>query len=336
MDQALIQRTRYLIRAKFRRVQSCPDTMIIHGCRQLLDWIYNHPLLKYMYIELKEYEKYENLINEIIKGSIESQHRYTPPAYDIRKIIEHTAICYFIIKGISELNPTEERWEFVIRCIAEYLNRNDNIKFDEAVTVIKDIAIDGLFEYFDEQLDERNAIYGLLGKYKQLVEWFRYNKLRNFAENGNEGRDGEKALAYDVQEYLLDQGVEFFIEPSTASGEPDLVLRTAEGRYLLIDAKYIKDNHDLKIIKTKIASGFNQVAKYCNDYNEQSGFLVVFNANSIGIGNDFDVVDGFPFVKIDNKLIYYICIDISNSPSASKIGKAKGLEIYKRDMITDV
>jgi len=208
------------------------------------------------------------------------------------------------------------------------------IKHEDAITVLRDVAIDGLYEYLDEHLDERNAIYAILLKYKQRSEWFRKARLRSYAIEGLEGKTGERALALDVQEYVLDQGVEFFIEPTSASGEVDLVLKTSEGRHIIIDAKYIKEDSNRSSIRDKLAAGFHQVAIYCSDFNVQEGFLVTFVEKSTRIRLNLDISDGFPYLTVGGKIVYYMEVNIANEPSASKSGKASEVEIDKNELIS--
>lgn len=67
----------------------------------------------------------------------------------------------------------------------------------------------GLYDYLDEEIDGRNAVLGLLVKYKTRCEMYRRARLRLAAEEGAENRKGERALAFDLYEYLHDQGVTF-------------------------------------------------------------------------------------------------------------------------------
>jgi hypothetical protein len=46
------------------------------------------------------------------------------------------------------------------------------------------MAIDGVYEYLDEQIDTRNVIYSILLKYKQHSEWFHRKRLRAIADEG--------------------------------------------------------------------------------------------------------------------------------------------------------
>jgi hypothetical protein len=246
-------------------------------------------------------------------------------------------VCCLIVQGISNLeNITLRKQQFVISCLGEYLNGDTHIKFDDAVSVVRDVAVDGLYEYLDEHLDERNSIYSILIKYKQRSEWFRKNRLRQYAEDGLERKKGEVALAIDVQEYILDQGVEFFVEPASASGEVDLVLKSSEGRYIVVDAKYVKNESNRSSVLNKLASGFHQVARYCNDFNVSEGFLVNFVANTTRIRLTLDSLDGFPYLHVGNKIIYYIEVNIADEPSASKSGKATEIELSKEELISSI
>jgi len=294
MDQLLIQRTRYLLRARFRRVQTCPNAMFVNSCRQLLHWIQNHPLLRYVVEDLSKVEgEHVSRIKQTLIEVPDCNGSYNPGTYTAETNIKHSSVCWLIVQGVSGLeNIGFEKQQFVISCLGEYLNNDELIKFDDAVAVIRDVAVDGLYEYLDEHLDERNSIYSILIKYKQRSEWFRKSRLRQYAEDGLEGKKGEVALAIDVQEYILDQGVEFFVEPASASGEVDLVLKSSEGRYIIVDAKYVKNESTRSSVLSKLASGFHQVARYCNDFNVGEGFLVNFVASATRIRLSLDSLAG--------------------------------------------
>lgn len=337
MDQLLIQRTRYLLRARFRNSQTCPDAMFIHSIKQLKSWIVNHPLLGNIAKELLKVEGTHHDQIARILAEAPKTNSYTPGEYEAISNSQHASICFLILDALAELSELDRnKKEFVTCCFGEYLNNDPRIKYEEAVTVLRDVAINGVYEYLDERLDERNAIYLILLKYKQRSEWFRKSQLIRYASEGHEGKKGEKALALDVQEYVLDQGVEFFVEPASASGEADLVLRTSEGRYLIIDAKYVRNASTQSKIRNIISHGFHQVARYCSDYNVTDGFLVNFIADTVRIRLGIDTIDGFPYLKIGGKNIYFIEINIADELSASKSGKAQEIEISKDELISTV
>lgn len=334
----MIQRTRYLLRSRFRRAQTCPDAMFVNSCKQLVHWIKTHPLLRYVVEELSQVDgDHVARIKKTLEEVPTCNKSYDPGFYTAETNLKHSSVCWLIVKGLSELEDLDLRkQQFLISCLGEYLNNDAHIKFDEAVSVLRDVAIDGLYEHIDEHLDERNSIYSILIKYKQRSEWFRKNRLREVAEEGLEGKKGELALAIDVQEYILDQGVEFFVEPASASGEVDLVLKSSEGRYIIVDAKFIKNESSRSSVLAKIASGFHQVARYCNDFEVSEGFLVNFVANTTRIRLGLDTLDGFPYLNVGNKIIYYIEVHIADEPSASKSGKAIEIVLDKDDLISKI
>src|SRR5690606_2975872 len=200
-------------------------------------------------------------------------------------------VCLEVVAAISE-GWNDGGDEFLVRCLAEYLTKNDSIKLDEAIEVVRDVALDGLFEYLDEQLDSRNMVLGVIRKYKQRSEWFRRENLRGIAGGAGNSK-GERALALDLYEYLLEQSVEFFVEPTSGSGEVDLVLREGEGRYIILDAKHIKSDASPSTIRKKLADGFHQVVRYCEDYHQPAGHLVVFSESRRKISPDLDDFDGW-------------------------------------------
>lgn len=324
MDELLIQRTRYILRSRVRRMQTSPDALFIASCHQLLAWINSHPILSTIVEHLEKIPGDHNEhVDKIIREAPSVEGSYDPGRYSARTSDEHAALCLKIVQGISKLEKLNQRQlNFTIRCLREYIDGNDSPKFEEALQVLRDVAVDGLYEYLDEQVDTRNAIYSILLKYKQRTEWFRKVRLRFIADNGLEGRQGERALAIDLQEYVLDQGVEFFVEPASISGEADLVLRAPETRYIILDAKYIPESANRSAIRDKLASGFNQVSRYCTDYSEPEGFLVAFNRSSTNVRLELENSDGFPFLTLGGKTIYYLEVDIADLPSASKSGKA--------------
>jgi hypothetical protein len=195
------------------------------------------------------------------------------------------------------------------------------------------VGIDGVFEYLDEQIDTRNVIYSILLKYKQHCEWFHRGALRAIADAGLDGAKGERSLARHLQKYVFNQHVEFVVEPSSSSGEADLILREPGGRYLIIDAKYLPSEAETADIRKKIASGFHQVARYCEDYREPEGFLVSFVRSIKRISLELEESDGLTFLRLEGRTIYYLSVLISDEPPASKSGKAEEVNITRKELV---
>lgn len=360
MDQLLIQRTRYVLRSRARRVQTCPDSLFVSACQHFYSWIENHPVLSSSVNYLRNVPgEYKEAIAKIILEAplVES---YNPGFYTAQSSEEHAAVCLMLVRAISSIVAVETldqdenkldtalgempsqvivlkgKVELILRCLAEYLTANTYIKYDDALETLRDVAVDGLYEYLDEQVDARNAIFAIIQKYKQRSEWFHRTRLRQAAENGLEGEKGERALALDLQEYVLDQSVEFFVEPASTSGEVDLVLRDSNGRYLIIDAKYIAATASPSEMLRKIAEGFNQVSRYCDDFNEPEGFLVPFICSPTSIRLELEESDGLRFFMLGGKKIYYLSVNIADLPSASKSGKASEVTISAKDLIETI
>ncbi len=338
MDQLLIQRTRYVLRSRIRRIQTCPPALFVKCCVQFNNWLHNHVLLGGIAQHLLNVSgQHKELIEKIYNETIEFDGPYDPGFYTATSLTEHASICLLIFSSIVKLDTIEtKKHDFTIRCYGEYLTNNPRITFEDALEALRDVAIDGLYEYLDEQLDTRNALYAILIKYKQRSEWFHRKRLRFAADEGLEGLKGERALALDLQEYVLNQGVEFVVEPTSASGEVDLILRDSDGRYIIIDAKYLQEEVTYNNIRTTVAKGFSQVSRYCNDYNEPVGFLVVFVRTATKIRFELEESDNFRFIHIGGKKIFYLSVEIADLPSASKSGIAEEAYISKKKLINSI
>ncbi|MGA3168511.1 MAG: hypothetical protein ABSF14_20605 [Terriglobia bacterium] len=235
----------------------------------------------------------------------------------------------------SEL-PAGYARDFAFCGLAEHLTGDSFEHPKDAIKSLRDVAIDGVYEYLDEQIDTRNVIYSILLKYKQHTEWFHRERLRGIADEGLEGFKGERGLARDLNEYIFNQHVEFIIEARSSSGEADLILREPRGRYLVIDAKYVHDDSTRSTIRDQMNSGFHQVARYCEDYRELEGFLISFIRTSKRISLELEESDGLRFLKLGGKTIYYLPVQISDEPSASKSGKAEEVIISKEELVSPV
>lgn len=334
MDQLLVQRTRYVLRSRIRRVQTCPDVLFVPSCVHLIEWIDSHPLLSVIANRLKSVPGSHHEDIDRITREAPSARSYDPGRYKATTSDQHASLCLKTISTIVVSQNLDGRsMNMLLRCFREYMDGEDSVQLDEAIKVLKDVVIDGLYEYIDEQLDARNAIYAILLKYQQRCEWFRRQRLRVIADDGLENRQGERALAIDLQEYILDQGAEFFIEPTSGGGEVDLILRAPEGRYLIVDAKYIPEEATRSIIRDKLAAGSHQVTQYCADYNEPEGFLIIFNRSGTRITIDgLGSADGFFYITIGGKTIYHIEINIADSPSASRLGTAREVVITLEEL----
>ena len=329
MDPRLVQRSRYLLQARVRHAKSCPPMLFGAACAHLLAWLRQHPILSPMIAELKAGgTPFDEMLASHERGPSNQCH-----VGDTR--LEHAALSLAVLDRIATATKTKVNQQDLIRRFAMAITAQ-NVSYDNALDMIRDVALDGLYEWVDEKIDSRNAILGLLLKYKQRSEWFRRQRLREIAQGGLERRSGgERALAIDLQEYVFDQGVEFSIEPTSASGEPDLVFRDTDGSHVIMDPKYIAKGATPSEFKRKLAGGFHQVARYCDDFNEAAGFLITYIEDFKTPRLPLDTMDGFNYLSVNGKQIYYISIHIADSPTASKIGTAEEVVINRNELIRE-
>jgi hypothetical protein len=127
----------------------------------------------------------------------------------------------------------------------------------------------------------------------------------------------------------------FYLDPTSASGAVDMIAPQTGDDRLLLDAK-IFDPAAGKA-KSYILSGFHQVYKYCSDYNETVGYLAIFRTTTEELQFAFPGPhQDPPRSTMNGKTIFFVVIDISDSPSASKVGKVKAHVIKEEDLIREI
>jgi hypothetical protein len=345
VDQQLIQRTRYLLQTRFRRVFLSEPGNFVIALQQALTWVEYHPIIGSIIHQLGlvsgehndeldrlcnrevSFYNYNNFINA--GGHLSREDGWT--GYTPKNTTEHASACLKAVRCIIAAQDIS-----IYQLLATYFTKQDYIrsrnKYTDLYKDLSNFVVKDLYEYIDETLDGINSVNGILLKYKQNAEWFQQDKVKDIIENGYAGRRGERALAIHLQQYIFDQGLEFVIEPSSVSGETDLILREFSGRYLIIDAKLIKPGEKEAGIIRKIAEGSNQVARYCNDYNERDGFLVVFVNDNLSIMLDFEQQESYRFIQIGGCIIHLVTVNIASLPSASKAGKARQIHISREQL----
>jgi len=334
LDPTLIQRSRYVLKARVRRAQTCPEQLFFSACRHLVDWLNNHAIFAPIVASLRsrlpvggvDYVRIALADVRAGKGKIKIEPQIASTLED------HAAVCLSVVSALAEWDQPEGN-RSIVHFLQFILTGNDRpSKYDEGLELIRDVAVAGLYEYLDEQIDARNALYSVLLKYRTRCEWFRRERLRAVVR-GLEGKKGERALAVDLQEYIFNQGVEFSIEPQSASGEVDLLLRDVDGRFLVIDAKYVAADAPPSEVKRKIAEGLHQVSRYCSDYGQPSGFLVVFLDTSLTPRLPLEETDGLRYLRVKGTNVFVVQVSIYDAPSASKSGKAQELMVDREELL---
>ena len=216
---------------------------------------------------------------------------------------EAAAIGYSVLRKLSNSAYAPQ-----IRQLAQ--NFAQCTESDNIPAIISSIFLDPFHEYIDEQLDDQKYILNLLIRYKYRSEWFHRNHLLNLTKK--DSRKAEKLLALDFYSYLHDQGIDFSIEPSSISGEIDIIAAQGTEDPLLADVKIFDANGRGKAY---ICKAFNQIYTYSQQYNEPFGYLVIFKVTDkdlcFSLSNKSSSV---PIVTYNHKSIFLVTIDIHENP----------------------
>src|SRR6266851_3948759 len=335
----IVQRSRYVLKSRVTRARRCPEPLFQPACIHLVDWLEHHAFFGPILTRLKAVAEPQvaalSAVAKQVRGG--GQHYIQPGRIDSSTLEKHAAGCLAVVYTLArEPFPTPQVARLFLNCLSEYVTGDDKGTLTDWLDTIRDVALDGLYEYLDEQVDSRNALMSVLLKYQHRSEWFRRKRLREVAANGLENEaTGERALAIDLQEYVFNQGIEFVIEPVSATGEVDLVLRDSNDRHLILDAKYIQPEAPPSEVKRKLSHGFNQVAKYCGDYQEPAGYMIAFNNHAAQIVLPLEEVDGLRLFKVGNVAVYFVEVAISDTPPASKAGKASQIIVSAEELVAE-
>ena len=275
----------------------------------------------------------------VVKGILDELERRVPSAEKDSELLsqgklvtgetelEHIALAYALLKRIVASGKPHA-------AIGLGCRFGGSSKFSEGAQFFTDVFIEPLFDYIDEQIDDRRTVLGLLLKYKRHVEWFGRDDLRaKFQANT---RKGEKILACDLYAYLHHEGLDFSIEPSSISGEADMVSAQEGPGRLVADVKIFDPDRGKGT--SHLYSGFNQIYQYTKDYNDSFGYLVIFKTCLEDLSvNTRDQDAGIPFFTHNNKTIFVLIIDIYDYPTpASKRGHLKSYELLEQNLVRTI
>lgn len=299
MDSAYLQRIRFQLQKRFRRLNSCSYLLFHSSLVQFWNYLQANSLTAGVLAKLEA------------------------------KALPYTAEISAITttREIAEFTTEAEQFGFVYRVVqhcaqqplANHLGPEVKIglalsnerKYDEALNHFREMFLEPLYEYIDDALDQQGAVLSLLVKYKRKVEWFEREILAELAAGD------ERRLAKHLYAYLFDQGLDFQVEPQSVSGEADLVASE-----LVLDAK-VFDGARRGV--SYLASGVHQVHTYARDFNQEVGYLVVYKTCPETLDFPFTVSGQLaPCLTVGGKAIYIFVVDICHyESSASKRGAMK-------------
>jgi len=318
MNADYLQTLRFKLQRRVRRVNSATFQVFHGSLKQFWAYLLSEPFLRGIIdsLELRS-TKVATEVGSILSGQA--------MVFEIEE--EEILGSYLVLKRCAESsNPNIESMIGHL-----YTHRTE---YDEHINSFRDRFLEPLYDYLDEALDEKALMLALLKRYKKRCEWFQRDRM--YSLWSEDTQRGEKKLALDLYEYLFEQGINFQIEPKSASGEADLVAAQKGEEPLLADAKIF--NPEKGKGKPYLVKGFNQLYTYTRDYNETFGFLVIFKTCE----DDLHFVlsekaDSAPFLTHNNKTVFFIVIDLYpyNQP-ASHRGPLRSIEITGSDLVTQL
>lgn len=297
MDSAYLQRIRFQLQKRFRRLNSC-DSMFFHSALvQTWNHLNEQPLTAGIVADLDA--RAASYAEEV--AALTSRHEIAEFTTDA----EHAAFVFRVVQYCAQKPLTEQGYGPELT-IAHAISNERN--HNEALNDFRDMFLEPFYEYLDDALDKQAAVLSLLVKYKRKVEWFERDILSELAAGD------ERRLAKHLYAYLFDQGLDFSIEPQSASGEADLIAPE-----LVLDAKVFDGS---RRGNSYLAAGVHQVHTYCRDFNQEVGYLVVYKTCPETIDFTFSEAGQLaPFVKVGGKTIYIFVVDVCPyHKSASKRG----------------
>jgi hypothetical protein len=316
MNVEYIQNLRYKLQKRVRRLNSVDHRIFHSSLQQFWGFLQRTELIVGVLDDLaRQYPSMKDIADRIVSSA-------EVTVTDDEQ--ENAALSLFVVKKCVE--SKEDRIESMV---GGYYCREG--KYNDRLDFFRTVFLDPLYEYVDEQIDDQRAILALLKRYKHKCEWFQREKL--FALWQENSQRGEKVLALHLYEYLHDQGLQFLIEPRSASGEVDLIEDQQGTDRLIAEAKIFHPENGRG--RSYIVKGFNQIYRYLQDYNEPFGYMIIFNTSDknlrFAIANQEQSI---PFMEHNGKVIFLLAIDIfPHKTSASQRGALETVEITADDLV---
>lgn len=326
MNTGVVQQLRYKLQKRVRKVNSAGFQTFHFSLKRFWKFLHNNEVF------VGVLEQASTLVSA---GKDDAERIMKGEALQGENEDEEVCLAYWTIRSCVESDSEKSKEISIGR---QYCRAS---KHDECLEFFKDIFVEPLYEYLDEQLDDQRAILGLLRRYKHHCEWFRRNDLLSIfadekarsSESGKKSR-GEKQLALHLYEFLHTQGLSFSIEPASISGEADLVAAQDSDDPLIADVKVFDPQSGKN--KAYLINGFHQVYQYTLDYNEPFGYLVIFKTCEEGLAlSSGQQEQTTSFVTFNGKTIFFVVIDLfAHEKSASKRGKLKSYIITEQELVT--
>lgn len=313
MESQYLQNIRYKLQKRLRRLNGANLEQFLYVLKQFWAFFDSYPILRSVTHELVgKFPEYHTWVDRIfqrqtVTGSTEG---------------ESAAIGYGVLRRYAEQDNPHAVYNLVPL---------HAMKAEEALDHFRAVYLEPLYEYVDEHLDDRSFVLSALIRYKHACEWFRRTHLYNLWREDT--RHGEAQLALNLYEYLYEQGIDFQIEPTSASGEADMVSSQTSAEPLIADAKIF--NPEAGKGKAYLTQSFEQIYQYTRDYNQPIGYLVIFNTSETQLRFVLQSsAETVPRILFNHKTIFFVDIDIyPHTEPASRRRIHAVLEMTEQDIV---
>ncbi len=319
MEDKHLQTVRYKLQKRVRRLNSATWEQFVPFLRQFFVYFNSSPILCGLRDNLITRSiKYNT--KETIDKVLEGQSRYG------QNEEEAAALGYEMLTRVA--NDETHNFENVL---LSFRMRQGSGNLEDCIEIFREEFLEPFYEYIDEHLDDQHVILYLLKKYKHRCEWFYSMQLRQIVSEDT--AKGEKLLSSDLYEYLHNAGLDFNVEPKSASGIPDFITEQIENNRIIADAKIYWPEKGKG--KSYLIGGFNQIYTYLCDFNEAFGYMIIYNLANEDIRFLLpQTQSALPSYTYNNKTIFFVAIDIcEHESSASKRGQRKSIDITESELV---
>lgn len=209
-----------------------------------------------------------------------------------------------------------------------------NVDLTEACRSVAENVVDPLINCLHDLIDEAGNVLFILQRFKWKTEWFTRDHLyEQYVENTSVG---EAHLDKALRLGLFELGIDYpFSQPSSPSGKADVVALLGSDDPMVLEVKVFDPGRNRGV--PHLRQGFHQVLRYANDYDENVGYLVVYNCSDrqlIVTDTASQQAESPSRIKHANKTIFVFVIDVNpDTASASKENPSNRQVIDQQDLI---
>ena len=314
MNQLLRQHLRYKLRSRESALRSSAAEHYVHELRRLMDFVEGEATFSTLLNGIRIERPIADFDPRHILSLISGSQTYS----------DHLSTAYQVVGDCLASNDRDYAWR-----LGGGLTQTRR-SLAESVDEFHRLIVKPICDYLDEALDDSSLVLQLLIRYKQRSEWYRREDLMTIYEADT--RRGEDNLLRDLCVYLHDQGLDFHLKPRSASGEIDLISGNGTSDPLPLDAKIFTKEDG----KRSLIGGVTQVLAYTRDYNEATGYLLVFKICEEDV-EIYPTEEGPMVVDVNDKSIVIVIVDIHpHAKTASKRGTRKTIRIDRAELIGSV